>query len=119
MPTAQRSCSVFGCGGATPCPTHPPRPRHPRRSRVEQQQYDRQRGSASARGYDTAWRRARLAYLAKHPLCVECQRKGFITAASVVDHIQPHEGDRTLFWQSDNWAALCAPCHNRKTWSGQ
>jgi 5-methylcytosine-specific restriction protein A len=33
----------------------------------------------------------------------------------VVDHIIPHRGNRELFWDTENWQALCTPCHNRKT----
>jgi hypothetical protein len=33
----------------------------------------------------------------------------------VVDHIVPHGGDQTLFWDAANHQTLCEPCHNRKT----
>lgn len=42
-----------------------------------------------------------------------CEREGRITAAKVVDHIIPHKGDQTLFWDKANWQSLCAPHHNR------
>ena len=71
------------------------------------------RSNAHDRGYTGAWRRARLAYLNTHPLCVYCQQAGRITAATVVDHIQPHRGDKVLFWARANWQALCQPCHDR------
>ena len=35
--------------------------------------------------------------------------------AREVDHIEPHKGDDTLFWDQDNWQPLCKPCHSRKT----
>lgn len=35
-----------------------------------------------------------------------------VVAATVVDHIIPHRGDETLFWDPINHQALCAPCHN-------
>lgn len=70
---------------------------------------------AAARGYDSAWRRARRVYLDAHPLCVECLKRGVYTEATVVDHITPHRGDRTLFWDTDNWQALCKRCHDSKT----
>lgn len=35
-----------------------------------------------------------------------------ITAASVVDHIIPHQGDQELFWDEDNWQALCKHHHD-------
>jgi 5-methylcytosine-specific restriction protein A len=73
------------------------------------------RPTAAQRGYDYSWQKARLGYLADHPLCVPCGERGLTMAATVVDHIVPHKGDKTLFWSSDNWQSLCATCHNRKT----
>jgi len=71
--------------------------------------------TATERGYTWAWTKARNAYLAEHPLCVMCQamKPPMVTAANVVDHITPHQGDQTLFWDSDNnWQALCKPHHD-------
>jgi hypothetical protein len=62
-------------GQAHYCPDH---------ARERQQRYDRERGSASARGYDSR--------------CV---------AAVVVDHTGPHKGARALFWDRGNWQSLC------------
>ncbi len=73
------------------------------------------RGSAAQRGYDARWRKARLRFLRQHPLCVECEKQGRIKGATVVDHIVPHKGDHDLFWDTDNWQALCKRCHDRKT----
>jgi 5-methylcytosine-specific restriction protein A len=36
----------------------------------------------------------------------------------VVDHIIPHRGDQYLFWDQENWQALCKDCHDRKTGRG-
>nr|DAY20651.1 MAG TPA: HNH endonuclease [Caudoviricetes sp.] len=76
------------------------------------------RGGAAERGYDGRWRKARIAFLQRNPLCVECMRKGVLTPATVVDHIIPHRGDKELFWNEENWQALCKSCHDRKTGSG-
>jgi 5-methylcytosine-specific restriction protein A len=74
------------------------------------------RGSAHSRGYGRKWREARLGYLQRHPLCVHCLSKGHVTAATDVDHIKPHRGDLTLFWDAENnWQALCHSCHSKKT----
>lgn len=70
------------------------------------------RGSAHSRGYGVAWRRARLAFLAEHPLCERCQKQGKTTAATVVNHRTPHKGDPTLFWDEANWEATCKPHHD-------
>ncbi len=66
--------------------------------------------------YDrNAWRRARKHWLATHPLCAECKRQGRITAATTVDHIKPHRGNLQLFWDPENWQALCDECHGKKS----
>jgi 5-methylcytosine-specific restriction enzyme A len=76
---------------------------------------NRQRPSASARGYGPRWRRARLAFLARHPLCASCRAEARVVPATVVDHVVPHRGDQKRFWDEANWAALCKPCHDVKT----
>ncbi len=76
------------------------------------------RGNATSRGYDSRWRAARKQYLAQHPLCVMCLAEGKLTPATVVDHILPHRGDQQLFWNQENWQALCKDCHDRKTGRG-
>ena len=30
----------------------------------------------------------------------------------MVDHVVPHRGDMTLFWDVANWQSLCATHHN-------
>ena len=79
---------------------------------------DRLRGGADARGYNARWRSERKAFLERHPLCVECQKEGKLTPATVVDHIIPHRGDQRLFWDQENWQPLCKDCHDKKTGSG-
>lgn len=71
------------------------------------------RSSSSARGYGSRWQTARATFLRSHPLCVECAKQGKVTAAIVVDHITPHRGDQTLFWDEANWQSLCKPHHDR------
>jgi 5-methylcytosine-specific restriction enzyme A len=65
-----------------------------------------------SRLYNTAaWRRLRSAFLAAHPICAcGCNR-----AATVVDHIRPHGGDRELLMSWDNLQAMAKSCHDRKT----
>ena len=62
--------------------------------------------------YNWAWRRARDAYLAKHPLCALCTQLGAVTRADIVDHVVPHKGDVGLFWDQTNWQSLCKSCHD-------
>lgn len=75
------------------------------------------RESACTRGYGSRWQKARARYLTKHPLCVECQKAGKYVTATVVDHKIPHRGNKKLFWDENNWQALCKPCHDKKTWN--
>ena len=72
------------------------------------------KGSSTERGYGYAWQKARARFLQAHPLCVMCQdmKPSRVTAAEVVDHIIPHKGDQTLFWDEANWQPLCKQCHD-------
>ncbi len=107
----QHQCGFPGC----PITVDSVHRRCKRHRAQERKQIDHNRGSAARRGYDAGWRAARKRYLAVHPLCVECERIGRLTAAAVVDHIVPHKGDPRLFWDESNWQTLCRRCHNRKT----
>ena len=73
---------------------------------------DAQRGTAHQRGYGYKWQKARKAWLRKHPLCVMCEKRGYVVLADVVDHIVPHRGDMKLFWDTNNWQGLCFTDHN-------
>lgn len=104
--TAARSCHVPGCPELN-CQRHS--------QQARRREMDQHRGSARARGYDSRWERARKAFLQANPLCVAAQRRGRVEAASVVDHIKPHQGDHGLFWDASNWQPLSARAHARKT----
>lgn len=110
MPSApMKPCSKVACSNLTReryCADH---------AKLIQQRYDKERGTAAQRGYDSKWRKARLGFLRKHPLCTYCIAKGLVIEATVVDHIKPHKGDKILFWQRDNWQALCKSHHDAKT----
>ena len=77
------------------------------------------RETACQRGYDAYWRSYRLSFLRRNPLCVECKKSGKLKAASVVDHIIPHRGNKELFWDIKNHQALCTRHHNEKTRRGE
>jgi 5-methylcytosine-specific restriction endonuclease McrA len=68
--------------------------------------------SREERGYDYRWRKYRVGFLQANPLCVMCKAEGLVTAATVVDHIVPHQGDQALFWDQSNHQPLCASHHN-------
>ena len=72
------------------------------------------RASRHERGYGNEWDRLRLYILERDDgICQACLARGIVTQATEVDHIRPkakggtdHEG---------NLAAICRPCHARKT----
>lgn len=71
--------------------------------------------STTEKGYTSKWNKARVRFLRKHPLCEYCLKEKRYTKAIVVDHIIPHRGNQQLFWDENNWQALCKSCHDRKT----
>ena len=106
----KRPCSYPGCPNLTDgryCPEH---------KRLMEKQYDKYyRSKESAAFYrSTAWKKMRANYIIEHPFCVECQRYGKLTKATVVDHIIPiRMGGPQL--EESNLQSLCAPCHTRKS----
>jgi len=90
----------------------------PTRAKRLRSRAQRKRASAHQRGYSRAWQKASKGYLRKHPLCAECWLQGRVVEATVVDHKQPHRGDKRLFWLSSNWQSLCKKCHDAKTRRG-
>lgn len=126
MPSApQRACGFPGCGEVSAsgrCAKH----RAARRNRGASEREP----TAAERGYGRRWRNYRLAWLNEHSCCGDrldgpsaehslCVADGIATSAPlrrmVVDHIAPHRGDETMFWDRRNHQTLCEPCHNRKT----
>ncbi|MBB4955518.1 5-methylcytosine-specific restriction endonuclease McrA [Agrobacterium vitis] len=81
-------------------------------TRERNARHDATRPTATQRGYNHEWRKARTEYLAMHPHCRECSQNGVTRLATVVDHIIPHKQDMRLFWTRANWQPLCAPCNN-------
>ena len=106
-----KPCRSPGCPGLTTdryCLKH-------LNQRPREKRYRDQRPSAHARGYDRAWNKARRLFLLDNPLCIRCADRHLIVEATVVDHIEPHRGDRMKFWDRENWQALCKRCHDKKT----
>lgn len=77
--------------------------------------FKKPRLTAHQRGYNKDWRTERAMFLRVHRHCVHHLEMGAYVSATVVDHIVPHKGDMQLFWDRNNWQALCASCHNSKT----
>lgn len=61
------------------------------------------------------WREKRRRQLDREPLCRECRKEHKLTQATEVDHIVPHKGDKTLFFDDHNLQSLCHKCHSIKT----
>jgi len=86
---------------------------------VSKAQREVSRGTRTARGYSNRWGRAAKLFLIEHPMCAcaQCQARGLPLPATVVDHIVPHRGDPSLFWDASNWQPMAKRCHDRKTMS--
>ena len=52
------------------------------------------------------------------PVMSLCFVEGRTTPATQTDHVVPHRGDVTLFWNEANWQSLCAECGARKSRAG-
>ena len=98
-------------------PVKPPTHRPPgyRSDAQRKKDFDATRGTSTERGYNSRWRKARLTYLKKNPLCKHCEKEHRVTPATELDHIIPHKGDSKLFWDTSNWQGLCKQHHSRKT----
>ena len=63
--------------------------------------------------YDTKrWYRLRWNQLKNNPLCLFCLNEGISTAATIADHIKPHKGNESLFYDAKNLQSLCKACHD-------
>lgn len=61
--------------------------------------------------YNTSrWKYISRSFLAKYPICFICGEK-----ATIADHIIPHRGDVTLFYDENNLQPLCKRHHDAKT----
>ena len=107
----RRFCATPGCAarvGKGHCPSH---------ARVrEQGRYnaDMRKLYASPR-----WFRLRAQVIQDDPLCRGCQAAGMLEPSTDVDHVVPHRGDLSRFWDRANLQALCHACHARKTQRGE
>lgn len=110
----QKPCSKHGCPNLTRakyCEEHAGLAARPVTwDKDKAKEYDKQRGTAASRGYDSKWRTYRTKYLKLNPYCKQCGQP-----ATVVDHVIPHKGNKGLFWTSFNHQALCKRCHDVKT----
>jgi 5-methylcytosine-specific restriction endonuclease McrA len=61
------------------------------------------------------WRNLRQFFLSNNPLCVECEGRGLLVTATVVDHIIPRRERPDLELDESNLQGLCDACHNAKS----
>jgi 5-methylcytosine-specific restriction protein A len=110
MPMAPKSpCLHPGCpalvsrGDKGRCPAH---------RKAYEKGIDRNRGTATARGYNSRWTRFRAWYLNAHPICAcGCGR-----AAQEIHHLRPVTGpDDPNFYGENNLVSLTKECHSRET----
>lgn len=112
-PAAPRPCTYPGCAALVRsgrCEKHP----KPKgwQDDTAAKLYDRRRGSAASRGYDSRWRRIRNAYIASEPLCEWCRFEGRVVRAEIVDHIIPLNHGGTI---SGPVQSLCRSHHLAKS----
>jgi 5-methylcytosine-specific restriction protein A len=61
------------------------------------------------------WKAIRAYHLSNEPLCRKCLKKGIITPATIVDHIQEVEFKPELRLEDSNLQSVCLSCHTSKT----
>jgi 5-methylcytosine-specific restriction enzyme A len=72
----------------------------------------RRKVRASRRWYGLKlWQVRRSEQLAREPLCRFCRRQGLTVAATVADHVDPHNDDWEKLINGD-LQSLCKPCHD-------
>ena len=81
---------------------------------IEGRSWRTDKRKTAERGYGWKWQQARKTFLSRpeNVLCRMCQAEGRVEVATVVDHVIPHRGDQTLFWDSSNWQPLCKMHHD-------
>jgi hypothetical protein len=85
----------------------------PRQTRANQNAIvDAERGSSRERGYTGQWDRASRLFRLHHPICKGCEAVGLVTPSEVTDHVEPHKGDQTKFWNRDMWQSACCWHHD-------
>ncbi len=117
-----RRCSAIGCPTfvtvQSRCAFH---------RQQAQRQSDVRRGTAQERGYTYRWSQTSQQHLKFYPLCGmrspdaytdgwrgECHDLGRMRAATCTDHIHPHKGNATVFWDPRNRQSLCGRCNTLK-----
>ena len=64
------------------------------------------------RGYTTRWDKAAANFRRQHPYCLGCQAIGRVMPTELVDHVEPHKGDQSKFWNTALWQPSCRWHHD-------
>ena len=103
-----------------PGAAHRHRPVGARTLAQRRRQYDLGRDTAHRQFFNSdAWRRTRLAFLAEHPLCQDCEAAGRLTPATEVHHVAKRADAPERAFDMDNLRALCRSCHSVRTGKGE
>mgnify|MGYP002528778381 CR=1 FL=1 len=104
---AKKPCRYPGCPNLTDgayCDEH---------RKMNNREYNHtRRDPETAKRYDRNYRKVRAAYAAKHPLCEECLKHGYMVPLDHVHHIVPLKLGGTH--SEDNLMSLCRSCHEKK-----
>jgi len=113
-----RACSFPGCGTPTDhssgrCPAHPRIPFAALKTPEARRRLNQAQPESNKFYHRRPWQRVRAIVLRRQPLCVECQRLGRVTVATLVDHIIPYRERPDLGLTLSNLRPLCHACHVR------
>jgi len=103
----KRRCVYPGCSVKSAglyCPAH---------QRQNDRRYNQYRDPDIKRQYGRHWEKVRDLYIARHPLCEDCEAEGKLVPAAHVHHILPLTEGGTH--AEENLRALCLPCHSKIT----
>ena len=120
MPTApyNTKCSMLGCENPKSrmnsfCLDHGGKDKY-------ETVYDHSKLTPEAKAFKAAystpfWRSTRATQLSRQPLCQACLTRGFVTAASEVDHLFPWSKLGKAAFKHNVFQSLCKQCHHHKT----
>jgi 5-methylcytosine-specific restriction protein A len=80
----------------------------PEHTKQVEQKYERERGTATERGYNATWAKVRIIKLNSDPLCERCLVNGHDVAAILVHH-KDHNPKNNLWY---NLESMCSLCHD-------
>lgn len=110
----KRLCRVAGCKNLAEYPNryceHHKALENPEQGQFLGGNYEELRKPYDYLYHSVRWKEISRDYLKANELCCRCGNR-----ATVVDHIIPHRGNESLFWDSNNWQPLCSKCHQLKT----